>query len=97
MKSRKDKYVIVTDEELDGWPLNRAATSICGDLFHWQKSRRSISIGHTFWAPAAGSEKAYKLLAETMAKSKLAGIAHVCDARQRISGRDLSRERNSAR
>jgi len=71
----KDKYVIVTDEELE-----RLAPEQSRDI----DLRRFVSLAEIpplhfdrsyFLAPAAGSEKAYKLLAETMAKSKLAGIA----------------------
>jgi len=71
----KDKYVIVTDEELE-----RLAPEQSRDI----DLRRFVSLAEIpplhfdrsyFLAPAAGSEKAYKLLAETMAKSKRAGIA----------------------
>ena len=71
----KDKYVIVTDEELE-----RLAPEQSRDI----DLRRFVSLAEIpplhfdrsyFLAPAAGSEKAYKLLAETMAKSRLAGIA----------------------
>ena len=71
----KDKYVIVTDEELE-----RLAPEQSRDI----DLRRFVSLAEIpplhfdrsyFLAPAAGSEKAYKLLAETMARSELAGIA----------------------
>jgi DNA end-binding protein Ku len=71
----KDKYVIVTDEELE-----RLAPEQSRDI----DLRRFVSLGEIpplhfdrsyFLAPAAGSEKAYKLLAETMVRSELAGIA----------------------
>jgi len=71
----KDKYVIVTDEELE-----RLAPEQSRDI----DLRRFVSLAEIpplhfdrsyFLAPAAGSEKAYKLLAGTMAKSKRAGIA----------------------
>jgi DNA end-binding protein Ku len=71
----KDSYVIVTDEELE-----RLAPEQSRDI----DLRRFVSLAEIpplhfdrsyFLAPAAGSEKAYKLLAETMAQSKLAGIA----------------------
>lgn len=71
----KDKYVIVTDEELE-----RLAPEQSRDI----DLRRFVSLEKIpplhfdrsyFLAPSEGSEKAYKLLAETMAKSDLAGIA----------------------
>src|SRR5512144_145002 len=69
----KDKYVIVTDEELE-----RLAPEQSRDI----DLRRFVPLEDIpplhfdrsyFLAPAQGSEKAYKLLAETMAKSDLAG------------------------
>lgn len=74
-ETEKDKYVIVTDEELE-----RLAPEQSRDI----DLRRFVSLEEIpplhfdrsyFLAPAAGSEKAYKLLAETMASSDLAGIA----------------------
>src|SRR5438876_11950716 len=71
----KDRYVIVTDEELE-----RLAPEQSRDL----DLRRFVPLEDIpplyfdrsyFLAPSEGSEKAYKLLAETMAKSGLAGIA----------------------
>ena len=71
----KDKYVIVTDEELE-----RLAPEQSRDI----DLRRFVSLAEIpplhfdrsyFLATTAGSEKAYKLLAETMARSELAGIA----------------------
>src|SRR5437870_6292764 len=71
----KDKYVVVTDEELE-----RLAPEQSRDI----DLRRFVDLESIpplyfdrsyFLAPSAGSEKAYKLLAETMAKSGLAGIA----------------------
>ncbi len=71
----KDKYVIVTDEELE-----RLAPEQSRDI----DLRRFVSLEDIpplhfdrsyFLTPSEGSEKAYKLLAETMAKSDLAGIA----------------------
>ena len=71
----KDKYVIVTDEELD-----RLAPEKTRDIDLKQfVPADSISPIYFergyFLTPAAGSQKAYKLLAETMDKSELAGIA----------------------
>src|SRR5262245_18831682 len=71
----KDKYVVVTDEELE-----RLAPEQSRDI----NLRRFVPLKNIpplhfdrsyFLAPSSGSEKAYKLLAETMAKSDLAGIA----------------------
>jgi len=71
----KDKFVVVTDEELE-----RLAPEQSRDI----DLRRFVPLEDIpplyfdrsyFLAPSAGSEKAYKLLAETMQKSDLAGIA----------------------
>ena len=71
----KEKYVIVTDEELE-----RLAPEQSRDI----DLRRFVDLESIpplyfdrsyFLAPAEGSEKAYKLLSETMEKSDLAGIA----------------------
>jgi DNA end-binding protein Ku len=71
----KDKYVIVTDEELERLApeqsrdidLRRFVTLEDIPPLHFDRSY--------FLTPSEGSEKAYKLLAETMATSDLAGIA----------------------
>jgi DNA end-binding protein Ku len=71
----RDKYVIVSDEELE-----RLAPDQSRDI----DLRRFVDLESIpplyfdrsyFLAPSQGSEKAYRLLAETMEKSKLAGIA----------------------
>jgi DNA end-binding protein Ku len=71
----KEKYVIVTDEELE-----RLAPEQSRDI----DLRRFVDLESIpplyfdrsyFLVPSEGSEKAYKLLAETMEKSGLAGIA----------------------
>src|ERR1051325_1163509 len=71
----KDKFVVVTDEELE-----RLAPEQSRDI----DLRRFVPLQDIpplyfdrsyFLAPSAVSEKAYKLLAETMQKSNLAGIA----------------------
>ena len=71
----KNKYVVVTDEELE-----RLAPEQSRDI----DLRRFVELDSIppiyfersyFLAPAEGSEKAYRLLVETMQKSKLAGIA----------------------
>jgi DNA end-binding protein Ku len=71
----KDRYVIVTDEELE-----RLAPEQSRDI----DLRRFVPLEDIpplyfdrsyFLAPSEGSEKAYKLLAHTMEKEKLAGVA----------------------
>src|SRR5438105_9869854 len=71
----KDKYVVVTDEELE-----RLAPEQSRDI----DLRRFVPLEEIpplyfdrsyFLAPSEGSEKAYKLLAETMEKESLAGVA----------------------
>jgi DNA end-binding protein Ku len=71
----KDKYVPVTDEELE-----RLAPEQSRDI----DLRRFVKLASIpplyfdrsyFLTPSEGSEKAYRLLAETMSKSDLAGIA----------------------
>jgi len=71
----KNKYVVVTDEELE-----RLAPEQSRDI----DLRRFVELDSIppiyfersyFLAPAEGSEKAYRLLVETMQQSKLAGIA----------------------
>jgi DNA end-binding protein Ku len=71
----KDKYVVVTDEELE-----RLAPEQSRDI----DLRRFVDLESIpplyfdrsyFLAPSAGSEKAYRLLADTMEEEGLAGIA----------------------
>ena len=71
----KDRYVVVTDEELE-----RLAPEKSRDI----DLRRFVPLEQIppvyfdrsyFLAPSAGSEKAYKLLAGTMDKEELAGVA----------------------
>src|SRR5712672_2681722 len=71
----KDRYVIVTDEELE-----RLAPEQSRDIdlrrFVDLESIPPIYFDRSYFlAPAEGSEKAYRLLVDTMAKSDLAGIA----------------------
>jgi DNA end-binding protein Ku len=71
----KGKYVVVTDEELD-----RLAPEKSRDIdLKSFVSEESIPPVHFdrgyFLTPASGSEKAYKLLAETMEKGGKAGLA----------------------
>ena len=71
----KDHYVIVTDEELE-----RLAPEQSRDI----DLRRFVPLEDIpplhfdrsyFLAPSVGSEKAYRLLSQTMEKEKLAGVA----------------------
>jgi DNA end-binding protein Ku len=71
----KEKFVIVTDEELE-----RLAPEKTRDIdlkqFVPADSIPPIYFERGYFlTPAAGSQKAYKLLAETMDKSGLAGVA----------------------
>jgi DNA end-binding protein Ku len=71
----KDKYVVVTDEELE-----RLAPDQSRDIdlrrFVELKSIPPLYFDRSYFlTPAEGSEKAYRLLSETMQKDKLAGIA----------------------
>jgi DNA end-binding protein Ku len=74
-ETAKDKYIFVTDEELE-----RLAPKQSRDI----DLRRFVKLASIpplyfdrsyFLTPAEGSEKAYRLLADTMSKSELAGIA----------------------
>jgi len=71
----KDRFVVVTDEELE-----RLAPEQSRDI----DLRRFVPLADIpplyfdrsyFLAPGEGAEKAYKLLAHTMEKEKLAGVA----------------------
>src|SRR2546423_11590858 len=71
----KDKYVVVTDEELE-----RLAPEQSRDIdlrrFVDLESIPPIYFDRSYFlAPAEGSEKAYRLLVDTMDKSHLSGIA----------------------
>src|SRR5262249_46115363 len=71
----KDKFVVVTDEELE-----RLAPEQSRDIdlqrFVDLESIPPLYFDRSYFlAPAEGSEKAYRLLSETMANSDLAGIA----------------------
>ncbi len=71
----KNKYVVVTDEELE-----RLAPEQSRDIdlrrFVDLESIPPIYFDRSYFlAPSEGSEKAYRLLVDTMAKSDLAGIA----------------------
>jgi len=72
---KKGKYVVVTDEELE-----RLAPEKTRDIeltrFVKEDSIPPVHFERGYFLiPESGSEKAYKLLAETMAKSGFAGLA----------------------
>ena len=71
----KDKYVIVTDEELERLAPEQSRDIGLRRFVDLQSISPLYFDRSYFLAPAEGSEKAYKLLAETMEKSHLAGIA----------------------
>ena len=71
----KGKYVVITDEELD-----RLAPEKSRDIdlktFVPEESIPPVHFDRGYFlTPTSGSEKAYKLLAETMEKSGKAGVA----------------------
>jgi len=74
-ETSKGKYVVVTDEELERLAPEKTRDI---DLRRFVKED-SIPPVHFergyFLTPESGSDKAYKLLAETMEKSGLAGLA----------------------
>ena len=71
----KDKYVIVTDEELERLAPEKTRDIDLKQFVPAESIPPLYFERGYFLTPAAGSQKAYKLLAETMDKSGLAGIA----------------------
>lgn len=71
----KDKYVIVTDEELERLAPEKTRDIDLKQFVPADSIPPLYFERGYFLTPAAGSQKAYKLLAETMDKSGLAGIA----------------------
>jgi DNA end-binding protein Ku len=71
----KEKYVIVTDEELDRLAPEKTRDIDLKQFVPAESIPPLYFERGYFLTPAAGSQKAYKLLAETMEESKLAGIA----------------------
>jgi DNA end-binding protein Ku len=72
---KKDKYVIITDEELERLAPEKTR-DIDLKLFVPEESIPPIYFERGYFlTPAAGSQKAYKLLAETMKKGGQAGVA----------------------
>ena len=71
----KDKYVVVTDDELERLQPEKSR-NIDLRLFVPQDTIPPVHFERGYFlTPADGSEKAYKLLAEAMDKTELAGIA----------------------
>jgi DNA end-binding protein Ku len=72
---KKGKFVVVSDEELERLAPDKTR-DIDLKLFVAEDSIPPIYFDRGYFlTPAANSEKAYRLLAETMEKSGLAGIA----------------------
>jgi DNA end-binding protein Ku len=71
----KDKYVVVTDDELERLAPEQSRDIDLRRFVDLQTIPPLYFDRSYFLAPSEGSEKAYKLLAETMKKSDLAGIA----------------------
>ena len=71
----KNKYVIVTDEELERLEPEKTRDINLTQFVPADSIPPLYFERGYFLTPAAGSQKAYKLLAETMDKNDLAGIA----------------------
>ena len=71
----KEKYVIVTDEELERLAPEKTRDIDLKQFVPADSIPPLYFERGYFLTPAEGSQKAYKLLAETMDKSDLAGVA----------------------
>src|SRR6185312_3059515 len=71
----KEKFVIVTDEELERLAPEKTRDIDLKQFVPAESIPPTYFERGYFLVPAAGSQKAYKLLAGTMEKSELAGIA----------------------
>ena len=71
----KEKYVIVTDDELERLAPEKTRDIDLKQFVPAESIPPLYFERGYFLTPAAGSQKAYKLLAETMADSGLAGVA----------------------
>ena len=71
----KEKYVVVTDQELERLQPEKTRDIDLKQFVPADSIPPLYFERGYFLTPAAGSQKAYKLLAETMDKSGLAGIA----------------------
>ena len=71
----KDKFVVVTDDELERLAPEQSRDIDLRSFVDLESISPLYFDRSYFLVPSKGSEKAYKLLAETMKKSDLAGIA----------------------
>ncbi|HMJ25802.1 MAG TPA: Ku protein [Pyrinomonadaceae bacterium] len=71
----RDRYVVVTDEELERLAPEQSRDIDLRRFVDLQSIPPIYYDRSYFLAPAEGSEKAYRLLTETMEKSHLAGVA----------------------
>jgi DNA end-binding protein Ku len=71
----KDRYVIVTDEELERLAPEQSRDIDLRRFAPLEEISPLFFDRSYFLAPSEGSEKAYRLLAQTMEKQKLAGLA----------------------
>jgi DNA end-binding protein Ku len=71
----KEKYVVVTDDELERLAPEQSRDIDLRSFVDLESIPPLYFDRSYFLVPSKGSEKAYKLLAETMQKSQLAGIA----------------------
>ncbi|HET9710640.1 MAG TPA: Ku protein [Pyrinomonadaceae bacterium] len=72
---KKDKFVVITDEELERLEPEKTRDINLTQFVPADSIPPLYFERGYFLTPAAGSQKAYKLLAETMEQSELAGIA----------------------
>jgi len=71
----KDRYVVVTDEELERLAPEQSRNIDLRRFVPLEDIPPLYFDRSYFLAPSEGSEKAYRLLSQTMAKEKLAGVA----------------------
>ena len=71
----KDKYIVITDEELERLEPEKTRDINLTQFVPADSIPPLYFERGYFLTPATGSQKAYKLLAETMEKNELAGIA----------------------
>jgi DNA end-binding protein Ku len=70
-----DKYIVITDEELESVAPERSRTIEIAEFFD-RKELDPLYYNHPYYlVPAKGGEKAYQLLAEIMHRTNKAGIA----------------------
>ncbi|MGV8056571.1 MAG: Ku protein [Smithellaceae bacterium] len=70
-----DKYITITDEELESVAPERSRTIEIAEFFD-RKEFNLLYYNHPYYlVPAKGGEKAYQLLAEIMHRTDKAGIA----------------------